>query len=75
MLQENIRAGQRIERFSLAAWDGSEWKVFALGTTVGAKRLLRFPPVTTAKVRLMIEQSRTSPTLSAFGLYRAPEPR
>jgi len=75
MLQENIRAGQRIERFSLAAWDSSEWKVFALGTTVGAKRLLRFPPVTTAKVRLMIEQSRTNPTLSAFGLYRAPETR
>jgi alpha-L-fucosidase len=72
MLQEYIRAGQRIEGFVLEAWDGSAWKAFARGTTVGYKRLLRFEPVTARKIRLTIEQSRTCPTIAEFGLYRAP---
>jgi alpha-L-fucosidase len=72
MLQECIRAGQRIERFHLDAWDGNAWKQIMRGTTIGHKRLLRFPAVTTTKVRLVIDESRTSPTLSTFGLFKAP---
>lgn len=74
MLQENIAVGQRIEAFRLEAWDGIRWKEFAGGTTVGYKRLLRFPVVTSNRVRLVIEQSRTSPTLSSFGLFKSPPP-
>ncbi|MEW5900589.1 MAG: alpha-L-fucosidase [Acidobacteriota bacterium] len=70
LLQENIRLGQRVEEFSLEAWDGKEWRPFARGTTVGYKRLLRFSEVLTQKVRLTITQSRTSPTLSSFGLFK-----
>ena len=72
LLQECIRVGQRVERFHLDAWDGTTWKTFAQGTTIGYKRLLRFPAVTAAKVRLVIDESRTSPTLSTFGLFKAP---
>ena len=72
MLQENIRVGQRVEGFRIQAWDGMEWKEFAKGTTIGYKRLLRFPVVTSQKVRLVIEASRTSPTLFSFGLFKAP---
>jgi alpha-L-fucosidase len=72
MLQENIRVGQRIEAFHLEAWSDNAWKIIARGTTVGYKRLLRFPAVTSRKVRLMIDSSRTSPTLSSFGLYKSP---
>jgi alpha-L-fucosidase len=70
MLQENIRVGQRIEEFILEAWDGNAWRPFAGGTTIGYKRLLRFPETTTDRVRLTITRSRTSPTLSAFGLFK-----
>jgi alpha-L-fucosidase len=73
MLQEFIRAGQRVEEFALEAWDGREWRAFATGTTVGYKRLLRFPEVTARKVRLVIAKSRSSPALSSFGLFRMPE--
>ncbi len=69
---ENIRIGQRIEKFSLEFWDGQEWKTITGGTTVGYKRLLRFDPVTANKVRLRIESSRLSPTLAEFGLYKQP---
>jgi alpha-L-fucosidase len=72
LLQENISVGQRVESFRLEAFSNNEWKVITRGTTIGYKRLLRFPAMTTMKVRLIIEQSRNSPTLSSFGLFKAP---
>jgi len=72
MLQENIIRGQRIEKFHLECWDGKEWNTFANGTTIGYKRLLRFPEVTTGKIKIVIDECRTNPTLSSFGLYKAP---
>jgi alpha-L-fucosidase len=71
-LAEHIEIGQRIVRFVLEVPDGTGWKEFARGTTVGYKRLLRFNPVTASKVRLRILDSRVCPTLSGFGLYFAP---
>jgi len=72
MLQECIRVGQRVERFRIDAWTGTTWNPVAQGTTIGYKRLLRFPAVTAAKLRLVIDEARTSPTISTFGLYKAP---
>ncbi len=71
-LQENIRIGQRIEKFIFEYLDGSQWKTASEGTTVGHKRLLRFAPVTSKKFRLKIEASRLNPTLSEIGLYKLP---
>lgn len=73
LLQEEIGVGQRVESFLLEGWDGSGWAPITEGTTIGYKRLLRFPVVETDQVRLQIESSRLNPTLSAFGLHRAPE--
>lgn len=72
LLQENIAIGQRIEKFALEYWDGSDWKKVTEGTTVGYKRLLRFPVITTNRVRLKIESSRLNPTLSTIALYKQP---
>ena len=70
MLQENIALGQRVESFHLEAEAGGVWKEFAKGTTIGYKRLLRFPPVAAFKVRLTIDQARAIPTIAHFGLYK-----
>jgi alpha-L-fucosidase len=72
LLQEDIRLGQRVEEFSLEAREGGTWRRFAGGTTIGYKRLIRFPEVSTQKIRLRILKSRSSPTLAAFGLYMKP---
>jgi alpha-L-fucosidase len=72
MLQEYIRVGQRVERFHIDAWNGTQWTPVAQGTTIGYKRLFRFPAVTAAKLRLVIDESRTSPALASFGVYKAP---
>jgi alpha-L-fucosidase len=70
LLQEDIGVGQRIESFRLEAEAGGTWREFARGTTVGYKRLLRFPEVKAAKVRLMIDEARTVPTLACLGLFK-----
>jgi alpha-L-fucosidase len=69
-LQEEIRVGQRVEKFVLEAYDGEQWKEIASGTTIGYKRLLRFPAVTAHAVRLRVLSSRMNPTISEFGLYK-----
>jgi alpha-L-fucosidase len=68
-LQECIREGQRVERYALEAWVGGRWTPVAQATTIGYKRLLRFPPVSTQSVRVNILQSRWCPTLSKVALY------
>jgi alpha-L-fucosidase len=70
LLQENIRVGQRVEKFILDYPGKDGWITIAEGTTIGYKRLLRFPSVTTSKVRLRILSSRLNPTVAAFGLYK-----
>jgi alpha-L-fucosidase len=69
LLQENIRIGQRVEKFVLEYKDGGEWKRAAEGTTIGYKRLLLFDKVTADKLRLRIESSRLNPTIAEMGLY------
>jgi len=71
LLQENISVGQRVEKFMLEYWDGKTWIKATEGTTIGYKRLLRFPAITTSKVRLSIS-ARLNPTIAAFGLYKQP---
>jgi alpha-L-fucosidase len=71
MVKENISSGQRVEEYSIEASDGKDWKVIAKGTTIGHKKLDRFPEVTARAVRLNILQSQYSPQIQAFGLYRA----
>ncbi|OGV81132.1 MAG: hypothetical protein A3K19_17385 [Lentisphaerae bacterium RIFOXYB12_FULL_65_16] len=72
MLQEQIALGQRVEEFTVEAWDGAAWKEIATGTTIGYKRLLKVPDTTATKVRLSVRKSRGDPTLRRFGLFREP---
>jgi alpha-L-fucosidase len=72
MIKEDIRHGQLIEAFALDSWDGTEWKEIARGTTVGWKKLLRFPRVEAAKVRLRILKARALVAPPDFGLFLDP---
>ena len=69
-LQENIRHGQRAESFILEQYMQGAWKEVTRGTTVGYKRLLRFPTVTADRLRLRFSEGRGDLHLAAFGLYR-----
>jgi alpha-L-fucosidase len=71
-IQEQIRDGQRVRSFRVDAWRQGAWQSIAEGTTIGYKRLLRFKPVSTSRVRLVILDSRAIPAISEFGLFKAP---
>lgn len=73
LIQENIRLGQRVKSFSLEAFIDDEWQEIAKETTIGRKRILRFPNVTASKLRLTILDSKACPTISNVGIYLAPK--
>lgn len=74
MLQEDITKGQRVSSFTIEIKNDNVWKTIASGTTIGYKRLLRFPSVTTDEIRLTINSSRNLPHISTFSLFNSPEP-
>jgi alpha-L-fucosidase len=51
--------------------DGS-WKEIAKATTIGYKRIIRFPSVKATKVRFTITDSKSCPVISYIGIYNAP---
>jgi len=71
-LREYLPLGQRVEAFALDAWRDGKWSEFTHGTSIGNRRLLRFDPITTGKVRLRITQAPVCPALSEVGLYAEP---
>jgi alpha-L-fucosidase len=69
LIQEDFRSGQKVEAFCLEVPGGRGWKEVARGTTIGYKRLLRFPPVEASRIRLRILAARGEPGLAEVGLY------
>ena len=71
MTQEQIAQGQRVEGYRIEAWDDG-WKSVAQGTTVGHKKLDRFPELRASRVRLTIDKALAAPRLRRFGLFHVP---
>ena len=71
LFQEDITQGQRIEKALLEYWDGKGWQKISEFTTVGYKRLLRFPAVTSTKVRFSILAAKKRVHLAEVGFYKA----
>ena len=72
MAQEYIPLGQRVKKIKLEYQKDGKWETIDEQTTIGYKRLLRFPPVTATKVRFTILDAKASPLISNIGLYNAP---
>ncbi len=72
-LREFIQVGQRVEEFRIDYHDGTEWKTLVNATTIGPRRIIRTPKVTTDRVRLIISKAIASPVISEFGLYKQPD--
>jgi alpha-L-fucosidase len=72
LAQEHIRLGQRVKNFTVEAFVDGNWKEVAKATTIGYKRILRFPSVEATKVRFSITGSKSCPLISNLGIYNAP---
>jgi len=71
MAQEYILLGQRVKAFTVEALVDGNWKELAKETTIGYKRILRFPTVKATQVRFTITDSKSCPVISNVGIYKA----
>ena len=69
MLMEDIRQSQRIEKFRILYRTEGAWEEIFEGTAVGHKKICRFEPVKTDTVKVVIDESRSCPTLRFAGFY------
>lgn len=76
ILQEAIDThGERIEKHAVDVWVDNNWVEIASSTNIGYKRILRFPEVSTQKLRIRILESRFTPTISNISAhYYEPRP-
>jgi alpha-L-fucosidase len=72
LVQEYIRLGQRVKAFTVEAFVDGTWKEVAKVTTIGYKRILRFPGIKATRARFTITDSKSCPVISNLGIYNAP---
>lgn len=72
ILQEFIKLGQRVQEFSVSAFNNGEWKPLIDGTTIGYKVIRKFTVVKTTKIKVTFSKSKACPVISNIELYRAP---
>ncbi|MCL2378105.1 MAG: alpha-L-fucosidase [Defluviitaleaceae bacterium] len=73
VLCEQVLQSQRVEAFTILAEADGNWQNIYSGTTIGFKKICRFPPVSTKSIRIVINQSRIAPTIRYIaGHYDAP---
>lgn len=69
-VREDIRHGQRVEKFAVEARIDGSWQRIAEGTTIGNRRILPLAsPVTATAVRVKVLESRAAPHLGATTLH------
>lgn len=69
-LQEPVTMGQRVAAYRVDVQRSGEWETISRGTTIGHKKLDRIEEaVTTAQVRITIEDALALPLLAEVGLY------
>lgn len=70
MLQEAVATnGERVEKHAVEAWINGAWKEIVVSTNIGYKRILRFPEVTTDKLRVRLLESRLTPAISHISAH------
>jgi alpha-L-fucosidase len=72
LVQEYIPLGQRVKKFRLEALTDGIWQTIAEETTIGYKRILRFPDVTATQIRFTIEDAKACPVISNLQLFHSP---
>ncbi|HEY7090675.1 MAG TPA: discoidin domain-containing protein [Tepidisphaeraceae bacterium] len=61
----------RVQEYKVEGMVNSDWKVLSQGTTIGDRKIDRFPRVTVWKVRLTISRASAYPAIRHFGIYMA----
>jgi len=81
LVEEDIRYGQRVKKFSLKALVNGQWQPLKDEladngnglTTIGHRRIICFPTVTATKLRFTVTDAKCEPIIKKIGVYLAPE--
>jgi hypothetical protein len=60
----------RVQKFELQRLDGTKWKTFYTGTTIGESWSQNFGKMTAQRVRLNILEATDGPTIWEFQLFK-----
>ena len=71
-LREFLPLGQRVEAVSLNHWVDGKWVEFANATSIGNRRLIRVPAITTESICVRITKAAACPALTQLSVYREP---
>jgi len=75
VIMEDVAAhGQQVKKHALDAWIDGAWKEVATATTIGYKRILRFPDVKTDKIRVRILEQRSTAKILKTSVHYDPAP-
>jgi alpha-L-fucosidase len=75
-LGEDVERGQVVARYTLEGWNGGGWRVLSRGTTIGFRKLDRFPPERVRRLRLRLEDAVEAPRPIRIAVYAGPpDPR
>ncbi|MBT4820362.1 MAG: alpha-L-fucosidase, partial [Lentisphaerae bacterium] len=72
LTREPIALGQRVKSWSVDVETDGTWTEIATATTIGYKRILRFPVTTASRVRIRIADAKACPLVSTVGLFLSP---
>jgi alpha-L-fucosidase len=69
-LREYIAKGQSVRRFTVAIPGKDGWTEIARSTTIGSKKILVFPEVRAAQIRIILESGQVDPLISEVQVYK-----
>jgi len=73
-LREAVALGQRVEAWALDAELGGRWRTLAEATTIGVRRIVRFPAARASRVRLRVLRARACPAIAELALFLSAPP-
>ncbi|MBU6399338.1 MAG: alpha-L-fucosidase [Verrucomicrobia bacterium] len=71
IIQEDLRRGQRVQAYEVNAWVKGGWVTVAHGTSIGHKKIDRFGPVQTDRLRLRLTETLAQPVIRRFAAFAA----
>lgn len=69
VIQEAIQEGQRIRSFEIEVLIDSRWQPIYKGTTIGNKRIVRFPTIDIKAIAIKLTDFNDKALISEMGLY------
>jgi alpha-L-fucosidase len=74
LTMERLNEGQRIEEYCVEAYVNNGWQEVAHARAIGHKKIDRFPPITTTRVRLRILATAGAAGIREFQVFNVTSP-